>query len=177
MSRAVYLLATVLVLDSQTAVWPQDKAPPLPRKLPNGVYAVQRDSLREKDVLPLRDGEVLVVHQHRYVRNDAHEPARFLVVRSTPQVTFDLQGEPKAIREGTEVLRIMLKLQPKAATALERLTRDHQGRQIAIILGGEVATMHKIREVIQGGDVQITSCVAGAAGFLFKQLQAHPKNP
>src|SRR5262249_8088687 len=69
--------------------------------------------------------------------------------------------------------RILLKLQPKAATALERFTADRLGRQITIILGGEVVTMHKIREVIKGGDVQITSCAVGAANYLLEQLQTY----
>jgi hypothetical protein len=33
--------------------------------------------------------------------------------------------------------------------------------------------MHKIREVIKGGEVQISSCAAGAAKYLLEQLQAH----
>ena len=59
MSRPACLLATVLLLAGQAAAWPQDK-PPVPRKkLPDGVYAVRRDSLKEKSVLPLGDGPVL----------------------------------------------------------------------------------------------------------------------
>jgi preprotein translocase subunit SecD len=54
--------------------------------------------------------------------------------------------------------------------------RHHLGRQITIVLGEEVVTMHKIREVIKGGDVRITSCAAGAAGYLLEQLQARQKN-
>jgi hypothetical protein len=176
MSRCAHLLATVLVLGSPAAVWSQDHAPASPKKLPHGVYAVRRDSLQEKDVLPLKEGEVLVVHRHRYVKNDANVPPRFLVVRSTPEVALDLAGPPKAVKEGAEVVRILLKLRPQAATALERLTRDHLGRQVTIVVGGEVVTMHKVREVIPGGDVQITSCAAGAAGYLLEQLQAQQKN-
>jgi hypothetical protein len=37
-------------------------------------------------------------------------------------------------------------------------------------------TMHKIREVIKGGNVQITSCAAGAAKYLLEQLRAHQKS-
>ena len=87
-----------------------------------------------------------------------------------------LAEEPKAVKDGKEVVRILLKLQPKAAAALERLTSDRLGRQIAIVGGGEVVTMHKIREVIKGGEVQITSCAAGAANYLLEQLQAHYKS-
>jgi hypothetical protein len=33
--------------------------------------------------------------------------------------------------------------------------------------------MHKVREVIKGGDVQITCCAVGAANYLLERLQAH----
>jgi preprotein translocase subunit SecD len=95
------------------------------------------------------------------------------VVRTAPDVTLDLSEAPKAVKEGGEVVRILLKLRPKAAEALERLTRDHEGKQVTIVLGGEVVTMHKVRETIKGGDVQITNCAAGASGYLLKQLEAY----
>jgi preprotein translocase subunit SecD len=175
MSRCAPLLGILLLLGSTAAVCSQDKSPASAKKLPDGIYAVQRDSPKEKDVLPLKDGEVLAVDHHRYLKNNETEPPRFLVVHSSPEVGLDLAGKPKAAKEDREVVRIFLKLQPKAATALERLTRAHVGRQVAIVLGGEVVTMHKIREVIKGGDVQISSCTPGAAGHLLMQLQDHHK--
>jgi preprotein translocase subunit SecD len=176
MRRSTRLLAALLLIGSYAIGWAQDKTPQSPKKLPDGVYAVLRESLKEKDVLPLKDGESLIVHRHRYLKKDDKEPPRFLVVRSAPDVALDLIGEPKAVKEGEEVVRILLKLQPKAAMALERLTSDRLGRQITIVLGGEVVTMHKIREVIKGGEVQITSCAAGAASYLLAQLQSHQQN-
>jgi hypothetical protein len=173
MTRSACLLATVLVLPGQAVARPPDDAPR--KKLPDGVYAVLRDSLQEKDVLPLKDGEVLLVHRHRYLKKAENEPPRFLVVRAAPDVPLDLAAQPKAVKDGADGLRILLQLRPKAASALERLTRDRLGRQVTIVLGGEVVTMHKVREVIKGGGVQITSCAPGAADYLLKQLQAHAK--
>jgi hypothetical protein len=173
MDPTACFLAAVLLLGGQAAESPSGNAPALRKPPPDGVYAVQRDSLKEKDLLPLKDGEVLLVHRHRYLKKGENEPSRFLVVHSTPDVTLELAGEPKAIKEGADVVRILLKLQPKAAAALARLTRDHLGRQVTIVVGGEVVTMHKVRETITGGEVQITSCVVGAADYLLKQLQAH----
>jgi preprotein translocase subunit SecD len=175
MKRSACLFAIVVFLGSQATGPAQDKSPGGVKKIPDGVYAVRRDGLKEKDVLPLKDGEVLIVHRHRYLKNDEKEPPRFLVVDSAPAVTLDLIGEPKAVTEGAETVRILLKLQPKAASALERLTKDHLGKEVTIVLGGEVVTMHKIRNVIKGGDVQITSCAVGAAGFLLEELKAHQK--
>ena len=172
MRRTVCFLAAWCFIGSYALAGPQDKAPQPLKKVPNGVYAVLRDSLNEKDVLPLKEGEVLVVHEARYLKKEEKEPPRYLVVHSAPEVVFDLAGKPKAVKEGKEVVSISLKLQPKAAGALERLTRDHLGKQVAIVLGGEVVTMHKVRGVIKGGDAQITCCAAGAAKYLLEQLNA-----
>lgn len=168
MRRSACLLTTVLLLGPAVSRG-EDKKPP------DGVYAVLRESQKEKDVLPLEDGERVVVHRHRYLKNDDKEPPRFVVVRSVPDVRLDLDGEPKAVKEGAEVVSIQLKLKPKAAKALEKLTRDQLREQVTIVLGGEVVTMHKVREVIKGGEVQITSCAAGAANYLMKQLEANRK--
>jgi hypothetical protein len=176
MRRFVWFLAAWFFIGSYVLAGPQDKTPQSPKKVPDGVYAVLRESLKEKDVLPLKEGEVLVVNNFRYLKKDEKEPPRFLVVHSAPDLVLDLAGKPKAVKEGTEVVRISLKLQPKAAAALERLTRDQLGKQVAIVVGGEVVTMHKIRGVIRGGDAQITCCVPGAVNYLFEQLEAQQKN-
>lgn len=169
MSRLACTILAVAVLGSAGAVsWGAEAASP--KKNADGVYAVTRDSLKEKDLLPFKAGEKVVVDHHRYVKKA--EPLRYVVVHSAPEVNLDLAGAPK----GGEVVRILLKLQPEAATALERLTRNSRGRQIAIVLGGEVVTMHKVRDVIKGGEVQITSCAEGAAAYLAEQLHAQRTN-
>jgi preprotein translocase subunit SecD len=172
MRRSACLLAALFLGSSGALTWGQGKAPEPSRKLPDGVYAVLHESLKEKDVRPLKDGEALVVNRHRYAKEGDKEPPRFLVVRAAPDVNLDLAGAPKAVKEGEEVVRILLKLRPKAATALERLTSDSVGKPLAIVVGGEVVTQHTIRTVIKGGDVQITCCGAGVANYLLEQLNA-----
>jgi preprotein translocase subunit SecD len=175
MRRSGCLVAALFCIGSYAPGWGADKMPESSKKLPDGIYAVLREGFNEKDVLPLKDAEVLIVHDHRHLKNDDKESPRFLVVRSAPDVDLALVGEPQAVKEEKEVVRILLKLQPNAATALERLTSDRLGKQITIVLGGEAVTKHKIREVIKDGDVQITNCAAGAANSLLEQLQAHQK--
>jgi len=172
MPRPAGRLAALMVIGLCVPACGRDQTPESSKTVPDGVYAVLRDSLNETDLLPLKDGEALVADRHRYVKADDQEPPRFLVVRAAPDVDLDLADAPKAVEEGGEVVRVLLKLQPKAATALERLTRDQRGKQVAIVLGGEVVTVHKVRDVIKGGDAQITSCAPGAAKYLLEQLQA-----
>lgn len=176
MHRSACLVATVLLTATQACAWGQQQAPRPARRLPDGVYAVLRDSLKEKDLLPLKGTEALVVNRYRFLKKADQQPPRFLVVRAAPDVELTLVGEPKAVKDGDEVVRILLKLQPKAAKALERLTTAHRGKQVAIIIGGEVVTVHKVREVIKGGEVQITSCTPGGAKYLLAQLRARQQN-
>jgi preprotein translocase subunit SecD len=164
MIRSACCLATAFLLTLAGIAGAEEKVPP-------GVYAVQRDSLDKKDVLPVKDGEALVVNHHRYVKKGDKEPPRYVVVRSAPDVHLDLLGPPRAIKDGAEVTGVLLTLKPKAATALERLTRERLGRQVAIVIAGEVVTMHKVRQVIEGGQVKITSCSPGGAKHLIEQLQ------
>lgn len=171
MSRTAFCLVTLLVFVTAALAWTGEEPAGASAKAADGVYAVRRESVNKKEVLPLKSGELLVVHNHRYVKADQKEAARFVVVSAAADVPLDLAGEPKGVKEDKEVVRILLKLRPKAAAALAKLTRAQLGRQVAIVVKGEVVTMHKVREVIQGGEVQITSCAAGAAEYLLKQLR------
>ncbi|HVS39842.1 MAG TPA: hypothetical protein VMS17_30065 [Gemmataceae bacterium] len=173
MRHSASVLAAWVILSGCIPAWGQDPKPEPPKAAPDGVYAVLHDAPNEKDLQPLKDGEMVLADRHRYLKNEDQEPPRFLVVRTAPDVNLDLAEAPQGVKEGDEVVRILLKLQPKAATALERLTTDQRGKQVAIVVGGEVVTVHKVREVIKDGAVQITSCTPGAAKYLLEQLQAH----
>ena len=174
MTRTMCILLLAVLVTSNAAVRPQDKPQVSDKKVPNGAYRVLRDGPSEKDVAPLNNGETIVVDRQRYAKEDETDPPRFLVVHTTPEVDLDLAREPMLLREGADV-RILLKLRPKAAEALERVTREHPDGRLTIVLGGEVITTHKIRSVIKDGDVQITSCTPGAVDFLLEQLQAAQK--
>jgi preprotein translocase subunit SecD len=175
MFRAVSLLVSVLVLSGHAMVASQEKGTPPGPKLADGIYAVLREGADQKALLPLKEGEAMAVDRHPYLPKKDNEPNRFLVVHAKADVGIDLDGAPNAVKEGTEVVRILLKLQPKAAKALEDLTKDNVGKQLTIVVGGEVVTTHKIREAIPGGLVQITSCTPGAANHLVERLQAMKK--
>jgi preprotein translocase subunit SecD len=162
-------LVAALVLGGLPAAQAAQEAPS--KKIDDGLYAVLRVSLNEKELQPLKPGEALVIDHHRFVKGV--EPVRYVVVHTAPEVKLDLVGEPKAVKEDGETTRILLKLKPTAAAALEKLTSARPSPQIAIVLGGEVVTMHKVRETIKGGEVQITSCAPGGAAYLLEQLQAH----
>lgn len=171
MRRLACGLVTLAALGSQALDLPGETTSAPPKKSPDGIYAVLRQSVDQKQLLPLKPGEAIVVDHHRYLKKE--QSAGYVVVQAAPEVSLDLVDAPKGVTERGEVVRILFRLTPTAATALERLTRVSPGRQLAIVLDGEVVTVHKVREVIKGGAVQITSCAPGGAAYLLKQLQAH----
>jgi len=141
-------------------------------KLPNGVYAVERESLSKNELLPIKAGETMVVNNFRYQKKGAKAAPLYLVVGTSPSVRLDLATAPKAEKSGDEISRILLKLRPEAAKSLEKVTQERLGRSLAIVVDGDVVTAHKIRSVIRGGDVQISNCAPDAAPYLLKHLEA-----
>jgi preprotein translocase subunit SecD len=170
--RLACLPVAFFLLSLAAAAAGQDKPA---AKAPDGIYAVLRDGEKEKDLLPLKDGERVVVNRGLHLKPKDRGTPRYLVVRVRPDVMLHVEGEPKAVKEGGEVTRVLLTLQPRAAKALERLTTDRVGKQVAIVLDGEVVSAHKVREAIKGGQVQITSCDPGGAKHVLDKLQARGK--
>ena len=64
-----------------------------------------------------------------------------------------------------------ISLTPSASELLEAFTRDHLGQRVAVVTGGEVITMHKIKEVIKGGKIQISRCGDRGCEILFQELE------
>jgi hypothetical protein len=139
--------------------------------MPDGIYAVLREGPRRADVLPVGKGEVVVAYDYNFTKKPGGGDPRFLVLHTSPEVPLVLAESPKAVREGDDTVALHLRLRRDHARALERFTRDHHGGKAAIVVGGELATVHKIRQVITGGAVQITSCTEGGCAFLLRRLQ------
>jgi len=138
--------------------------------LPDGIYLVARASERRADLLPLAAGEVLVVHDQTYGGLEPGEPPMYLVVGPKPDVPLALAAPPVRhdLEDGKAALQ--LELGPQAAAALERFTKEHVGGRIAVVVGGKVATRHKVRQAITGGALQISCCGAGACEHLMERL-------
>src|SRR5262245_16516603 len=143
MFRSISKLFVLVLACGISMASAQDRPQAAARKVPNGVYRLLRDGASEKEVAPPKDGEVVLVDRHRYAKADANEPPRYLVVHSAPDVMLYLAREPVGEKNGAEV-RITLKLRPQAAESLERVTREHPGGQLTIVLDGDVVTTHKI---------------------------------
>lgn len=84
-----------------------------------------------------------------------------IILASDPQKDVDDKGKPKL---GLELERSQIK-------PLEDFTRKNLGGSIAIVIGGEIVTTHKIRTVITGGKIQITRCADSGCEAIYTRLK------
>jgi len=152
--------------DRQEAVWQK----PADSDVPDGFYLVSRQSERRAELLPVGEDERIVIFDKTYGGLGADEPPIYLVVSKSPQVPISLSSPPKSgeVEDGKKA--VMLDFSEEVAAKLERFSADNIGGKVAVIVGGKVATRHKIRAAISGGKLQISCCGAGACEHLMSEL-------
>ena len=62
-------------------------------------------------------------------------------------------------------------LSEEAAAQFESFTERHLGQTVALVVGGQVLTVHKIRQVVHDGNVQISRCGDEGCQILFLELR------
>jgi len=73
-----------------------------------------------------------------------------------------LDGQGKSI--------LSVSLARKNVERTEAFTRAHLGGKVAMVIDGEIVTLHKIRSVITGGKLQITRCTDNACEVIRAKL-------
>ena len=81
-----------------------------------------------------------------------------------------LEGKPDAERDSTGRTLLSVTLARDQVQPLERFTTTHLGGKVAILLGGEVITVHKVRSIIHEGKLQITRCTDDGCSVLLSRL-------
>ena len=94
----------------------------------------------------------------------------YLGFKAAPDVPLTLAAKPKTQDGASGSPMLRLQLAPDAAQTLERFTAANLGRPVAIVVGGEVVSKHKVREAITGGKLQISWCNANACEVLRLKL-------
>jgi preprotein translocase subunit SecD len=74
-------------------------------------------------------------------------------------------------------IRLQVALAAEEIPTLETFTRRHVGGRAAIILDGEIVTVHKVRSVIPDGRLQISRCSDRACERIMAKLLAERPAP
>lgn len=141
------------------------------RGLPDGLYLVLRSDRDPQKLQPLRQKEVEVVQDFHLLEPEEREPAIHHVLQVQPSIPFELEESPREdTEEGTNKPRLNLRLKENQIAPLEAFTEEHLGQTVAIVIGNEIVTTHKVKSAIKGGRLQITRCTKHGCETLFTRL-------
>jgi hypothetical protein len=143
--------------------------------LVDGIYLVQRHGKSIVDMLPMDNYEKLATTMDESMTSGAVEDA-WTVLNRMHFVPLDLAGSPEKAEAEEGKAALILSLNEAQAEALEKLTTDYLGREVAIVIDEKVCTRHKIKAAITGGKVQISSCTLAGCEIIMSSLEDNVSN-
>jgi hypothetical protein len=127
--------------------------------LENGAYSVLREAPTRQDArVEGVPQAVLAYDRRKYSDAPPDEPLTYVAVDPRDYVPLIIEGTPEMKRDAQGKSVLTVSLARKNAERAEAFTRAHLGGRIAMVVDGEIVTLHKIRSVITGGRMQITRC-------------------
>ena len=135
-------------------------------RLPDGVYA----SLAESDTFEGADG---IPESHEVLEYDGRHigemrPVRYVAVGLRYYVPFRFSSAPALAQGDDELATLCVTLEGRYVRGLEGFTTEYS--RVAVVIDGEVVTIHKVREPIRDGRVQISRCTDDACRVLYGKL-------
>lgn len=141
------------------------------RALDDGLYLVLRQGPEQKSVEPILKNEQMIANDFHLLEPEEREPTVYTVLQKSPFVPLILGAPPKEdTEENSKKPRLQLQLADEHKKTLENFTREHMGKTVAIVIGGDVVTCHKVKSAITGGALQITRCTKHGCETLFTTL-------
>ena len=159
------ILNAVVLAVTSTSLVAADSA-----SLANGVYAVLREGVTPAEARPGNLPPVTLLYRQKYSESDRNEPPRYVALDPSSFVPLVLAEPPEARKDDRGWTLLHVTLAPEQVKTLATFTRAHLGGGVAIVIDGEIITMHKVRSVIEDGRVQITRCQDDACRVLRMKL-------
>lgn len=142
----LWMVATVGALVSCQSLSSQ----PAPAALADGLYpVVASEDSAEK--LTVAAGHRAVINDRRFVKPELRPEPEWVLLPNVPAVALELAEAPT---EGDG--RLNLTFTTQAAQNLASFTEQSIGKRVAIVIGGDVVTIHVIRTSIDGGKLQVS---------------------
>lgn len=144
---------------------------PVVHPLENGAYAVLREAPTLQEVRAERITQrVLAYDRRKYSGAPPNEPLTFVAIDPKDYVPLIIEGAPEMKTDGQGKSVLTVSLVRKNVERAEAFTRAHLGGRIAMVVDGEIVTLHKVRSVITDGRVQITRCTDNACEVIRSKL-------
>ena len=141
-----------------------------PARIPNGFYVVLSEGSSRKEVRTDSIPNIVLRYDGKYVDSSQIASPSFVALDTSSFVPLILEGAPTANKDGKGHTLLGVTLSKKYIGTLENFTKAHLGGRVAIVLDGEIVTMHRVRSVISEGKIQITRCYDNACEILLSKL-------
>ncbi len=139
--------------------------------LENGAYAVLREAPTPQEAGAGGGSQVVLAYDRRKYSGAApNEPLTYVALAPQDYVPLIIEGRPELKAEGKGQSLLLVSLVRTNVHRAEAFTRAHLGGRMAMVVDGEIVTLHKIRTVITDGKVQITRCTDNACEVLRSKL-------
>lgn len=139
--------------------------------LVDGLYLIQREGKSEKELSPLKDVEHVLINDYEFIAPEERGETSYVVVSRSSVVPIILASAPIKSNDPTGKPKLEISLAEEQIKPLEKFTSENVMKNVAIVIGGKVVTMHKIRVPIVGGKMQITRCTDHGCEALYTELQ------
>ena len=138
--------------------------------LSNGLYAVVAEAATADGAAPESRGARTLAYDAKKADPTSDVSSRYVTIDAASFVPLVLAREPDASpgEDGRMILSVALA--PQYVRTLEDFTRAHLHGKAAVVLDGEILTVHKLREVVEGGRMQITRCTDRACASIRTKL-------
>ena len=142
--------------------------------IPDGLYLIVKIDTVESQVDTLSSKEIAIHFSTLFEEFNSDEYLR-IIVDTTEYVPLELEMAPTAEQQTEAKKKLLLSLTKEASEKLKSFTTNHVMNRVALVVDGEALTMHKIKEPITSGQLQITRCNDNACERLYVTLNGNIK--
>ena len=137
------------------------------RSIPDGLYLITRTDTTNMNEESRSSKEIEIRFNKLFLEFSSDEYLKIFVDTAEYVPTTEQQTEAKK--------KLLLTLTKEASESLKIFTSKHLSKHVVLVVDGEALTIHKIKEPITSGLLQITRCDDNACEILNLTLKDNVK--
>lgn len=143
-------------------------------KIDDGIYLII-NTWEDSSLISPSIGKV-ISFSHDFLEGNKKNQPLFIEVETSEFVPMSLSKKPQGIEQKDKRINLFLNMTDSASIMLEHFTEKNLNKRVCIVVGGKAVTMHKVREKISGGKLQIIRCTDNACQHLLFELEDNVEN-
>ena len=140
----------------------------------DGIYLIKGMAKAKEALKKEFDNEEIIDYSHAFI-DDKTEEIKYYLIQTDPFVPLIIKSAPTIMENSGRLNELNITLASQYSQQLEDFTRENVGRRVAIVIGGEAVTRHKVKTAIEGGRLKITRCTDHACKYLLTELENNVK--